>query len=78
MIGSLDGIEPSDLFTQDDGSVWRVVSFCERPTITLRNLETGETVSGAVGCRLLEPFRWLASGRRGNAPPLDPDTIPTI
>jgi len=58
-IRSLDGIKPHDLYTKDGSDVWRVVSLCEQPTIRLKNIETEETVGGAVGCLLLSGFQRL-------------------
>ena len=56
MISSLSGINPKDLFTIDGQDVWEVESMCESPTITLKNLRTGDKMGGAVGCRLLKDF----------------------
>lgn len=56
MINSLKGIKPGMLFTETGTQVWEVVSMCELPTITLRNLRTKEEVGGAVGCLNLENF----------------------
>lgn len=43
-----DGFEISD--------PWQMISYCESPTATLRNVRTFETVSGAIGCLNLQPF----------------------
>ena len=55
-IDSLDGIKPGDLFTTDGHDVWRVVSCCEHPTITLKNIETGQEKGGAVGSLIVQDF----------------------
>lgn len=55
-INSLDRIKPGDLFTTDGHDVWRVVSCCERPTITLKNMETAEEKGGAVGSLIVQDF----------------------
>lgn len=55
-INSLSGLEPGDLFTTDGQDAWEVKSLCEQPTITLRNLRTGEETGGAVGCLNVQPF----------------------
>ena len=55
-INSLNGIKPGDLYTTDGQDLWRVESMCERPTITLRNLDSGERCGGAIGCLNLDPF----------------------
>ena len=59
MISRLEGVELGDLYTRDGKDAWEVLSFCELPTITMKNLRTGELVEGAVGCRLMEPFEKL-------------------
>jgi len=56
MIRSLQDITVRDLFTTSGSDVWEVESFCEHPTITLRNVRTGEQCGGAVGCRNLRDF----------------------
>jgi len=55
-INSLHGLNPGDLFTTDGRDVWELVSFCELPTATVKNLRTGEVRDGAVGCLNLAPF----------------------
>ena len=59
MISRLEGVEQGDLYTRDGKDVWEVFSYCELPTITMKNLRTGELVEGAVGCRLMSPFEKL-------------------
>ena len=59
MISRLEGVEPGDLYTRDGKDVWEVFSYCELPTIKMKNLRTGEFVEGAVGCRLMSPFEKL-------------------
>jgi hypothetical protein len=56
MIQSVHNLTPGDLFTTDGRDVWEIVSFCEHPTVTLKNVRTGETTYGAVGCRNLANF----------------------
>ncbi len=60
-ITSVAGLEPGDLFTTDGKDVWELVSFCEVPTATLKNLRTGETTGGGVGCLNLSKFLRLAA-----------------
>lgn len=55
-ITSLKDIVPGDLFTTNGKDVWQVTSMCESPTITLKNLESGAEIGGAVGCRNVETF----------------------
>jgi len=69
-IDTLDGIEPGDVFTTDGHDVWRVVSFCHHPTITLKNIETGKEIGGAVGCLNVRNFVKLVP-----AGPLDKRSI---
>ena len=59
MISRLEGVEPGDLYTRDGKDAWEVFTYCELPTITMKNLRTGELVGGAVGCRLMAPFEKL-------------------
>ena len=56
MIWNLKDIRPGDLYTTDGKDAWEVESFCESPTITLRNLRTGERAGGAVGCLNVSQF----------------------
>lgn len=56
MIDHLEDMEPGALFTQDGKDVWEVLYFYTLPTITLRNIRTSETISGAIGCLNLKPF----------------------
>ena len=58
-IDNLNGLECWQLFTQDGKDVWRVQSYCEHPTVTMVNVETGETTGGAVGCLNLKTFKRL-------------------
>ena len=55
-IQNLDGICAGDLYTTTGSDVYRVQYMCELPTITLVNLDTGETICGAVGCERLRQF----------------------
>ena len=59
MISRIEGVELGDLYTRDGKDAWEVLHFCEQPTITMKNLRTGELVGGAVGCRLMAPFEKL-------------------
>lgn len=58
-IHTLAGIRPGDLYTTDGQDVWRVQSLCERPTVTLVNVESGERTGGAVGSLNVSDFRRL-------------------
>ena len=58
-IHHLGGVDCNDLYTTDGKDVWRVISMCERPTITLKNVETGEETGGAVGCPNVAEFKRL-------------------
>lgn len=55
-IDSLSNIKIQDLFTIDGKDVWAVETYCELPTITLKNIRTGEKRGGAVGCLNLKDF----------------------
>ena len=47
------------LYTMNGEDVWRLISYCEHPTATLKNIETKERIGGAVGCLNLKPFKKL-------------------
>lgn len=55
-IYSLQGVEVGALYTTDGQDVWEVQSYCQSPTITLKNLRTGHTTGGAVGCPNVADF----------------------
>jgi len=56
MIDSTRNLEPGKLFTTGGKDVWEVDSFCTLPTVTLKNIRTGETTGGGVGCLNLKDF----------------------
>lgn len=62
MIDSLDGITIGQLFTrQGDGihadEVWEVLSYCQLPTLVMRNVRNpNEVIDGGMGCLNLKPF----------------------
>jgi len=58
-IRTVEGIEPGDLYTTTGDDVWRVDCMFRMPSITLKNVETGELCGGAVGCLNLAEFRPL-------------------
>jgi hypothetical protein len=64
MISRLEGVESGDLYTRDGKDVWEVFTYCELPTITMKNIRTGELVGGAVGCRLMAPFEKLFTANK--------------
>jgi len=55
-INSIDDLEPGMYFTTESGQIWVLESCCPLPTATLKNLETGERVGGAVSSLNLQPF----------------------
>lgn len=55
-INSLDGVAPGDLYTKDGKDVWIVETYCEHPTITMKNLATGQKQGGAVGSLIVKSF----------------------
>jgi len=61
MINSTEGLEPGALYTSDGKDVWEVESFFEMPSVTLKNLRTGEKMTGGVGCLNFTPFVPLIS-----------------
>ena len=46
----------ADLFTTNGKDIWRVKYWCNEPTVTLKNLDTGEEIGGAVYSRNIQPF----------------------
>jgi hypothetical protein len=56
-IDSLDGIDIGDTFTHDGADKWTVESYCQFPTLTLVNKETGEKITAAVGSGLMREFQ---------------------
>ena len=46
----------SKYYTTNGKDIWQLIIYCEYPTATMKNLETGERVGGAVGCLNLKPF----------------------
>ncbi len=55
-ITSIEGVELGGLYTTGKNSVWEVKSYAQAPTITLKNLRTGEEIFGGVGCLNFAPF----------------------
>lgn len=43
------------------GRVYIMESYCEQPTATFRDLQSGDKVGGAVGCPDLEGFKPLCT-----------------
>jgi len=63
-IHNLVGINPGDLYTTDGKDVWRVVSMCDLPTITLERLYSPESQEpfrrgGAIGSLNVADFARL-------------------
>ena len=46
----------SGLYTLNGKDVWKVTSWCEHPTVTLRCIQTGEVIRGAIGCSNVQGF----------------------
>ena len=46
-------------YTTDGTDVWKLAVYCDQPTATMLNVETGERRGGAVGCLNLQPFKKL-------------------
>jgi hypothetical protein len=51
--------KPGELYTTTGDDVWEVVSFFAIPSVTLKNIQTGETLTGGVGCLNFKDFRRL-------------------
>lgn len=55
-INSVEGMKVGDLYTDGKNSVWEVENYCEKPTVTLKNIRTGKKTRGGVGCLNFTPF----------------------
>lgn len=55
----MNGDDVGKLFTIDGSDAWRCISYCEYPTITFKNLETGQLQGGAIGCLNVRNFKPL-------------------
>lgn len=56
MIDSLANIQPGDLYTTNGRDVWEVESFFTMPSITLKNLRTGEKTTAGIGALNLQIY----------------------
>lgn len=67
MINSVAGLKPGQLFTRFDDEVWEVTSLFACPSVTLKNLRTGDVIEGGIGCLNFEYFTPLVreDGRAG-------------
>lgn len=60
MITSVHLLAVGQLYTSGEyNDVWEVESFCAQPTVTLKNLRTGERRGGAVGSPIVRDFTRL-------------------
>ena len=55
-IKEVSEVRKGGLFTTNGRDVWRILYYCEEPTVTLENVETKERRGGAIGCRNLADF----------------------
>jgi hypothetical protein len=51
--------EVGNLFTTNGKDVWRLISYCEFPSVEFENLETKERTGGAVGSPHINGFKRL-------------------
>lgn len=58
-IDDIGDVKPGQLYTKDGKDVWEVASYFDRPSLTLKNIRTGETETGGVGCLNFKPFKKL-------------------
>jgi len=42
-------VNVGDLYT-DGHNVWEIETYCDRPTVTLKNIHNGNKLYGAIGC----------------------------
>lgn len=47
------------LYTTNGKDVWKVTSYCKHPTVSLKNLETGQEIGGAIHSLNIRPFKEL-------------------
>jgi len=55
----INGDSVNKLFTTNGEDVWRCISFCEHPTATMENLDTGQKIGGATHSLNLKNFQLL-------------------
>lgn len=59
---SIDIKHVGEYFYGPDGDIYQLVTYCEYPTATMKNVGTGAKIGGAVGSRNLEGFKRLPDG----------------
>jgi hypothetical protein len=50
-----------DYFKGRDGKVYQLVSYCSHPTVTFKEVKTGERVGGAVDCLNVQGIEYIES-----------------
>jgi len=51
---------PGDLYVDEHGQVYRLLSYCTQPTATMENVSHGSKVCGAIGSHSLQQFTEIA------------------
>lgn len=59
MISNLNDLLPGQLYTTDGKDAWVLEGYFSGPSLTLKNLVTGEKMNGGLGCPNFEPFSKL-------------------
>ena len=57
MINSVEGMEVGQLFTNSQNEIWCLESFFSTPSLTIKNILTGEELNGGVGCLNFADFK---------------------
>lgn len=66
MIPSDDHIEQRHIYTKDGRDLWRIIAFCDQPTVTMQNIITGERECfgiGGITATKFEPIGGIRVGR---------------
>ncbi len=58
-IDHIEDVEAGQLYTQNGNDVWEVKSYFSRPSLILKNLQTGEEMNGGIGCLNFRRFERL-------------------
>ncbi len=66
-IDYIEDVEVGGLYTDGKNSVWEVKSYANVPTVTLKNLRTGEETRGGIGCLNFAPFVKLVPEQKAQA-----------
>lgn len=57
-----------DVFRDPAGNEWQLIAYCDRPTVKMKELDTGEEIYFAVDSKIAGDFAWE---RNSHEPPHD-------